>query len=285
MSIFSERRKDRQNLELMKGLGHPDFETITETQHRQLRSIRLLEKVRQKDVVAHGIKKCTVSQCDQNFCSGACWFALRRLRLELIPQANELLQTFEHVHTATIIVPRYTRPPGRLQSVSIDGFKQALARALRSIGSDCVAIGAIEVSFNTEVDGSSHWSPHAQLVIGGPTAQQIHKAFEMIGVAHRHETLTMVKAAYCIGRAIGYAIKRKLDHRVAYIAPNGRIHRRKVYASGERYREYELWLASQTIDERLFMFGLRRHRDKLKLIKRDATKTGKLLKIRVPGTL
>ena len=67
MSIFSERRKDRQNLELMKRLGHPDFETITETQHRQLRSIRLLEKVRQKDVVAHGIKKCTVSQCDQDF--------------------------------------------------------------------------------------------------------------------------------------------------------------------------------------------------------------------------
>ena len=210
---------------------------------------------------------------------------LRRLRLELIPQANELLQpssTFTPLPSSCHATPGHQA--GCSPSASTASSRHLLGPFAQS-GSDCVAIGAIEVSFNTEVDGSSHWSPHAQLVIGGPTAQQIHKAFEMIGVAHRHETLTMVKAAYCIGRAIGYAIKRKLDHRVAYIAPNGRIHRRKVYASGERYREYELWLASQTIDERLFMFGLRRHRDKLKLIKRDATKTGKLLKIRVPGTL
>ena len=80
----------------------------------------------------------------------------------------------------------------------------------------------------------------------------------------------MVKPALCLGRALGYAIKRKPEQRIAYVAQNGRQHRRKVRLPVKQFYEHENWLATQTIDERLFLYGLRRHGHQLLPIENDA---------------
>lgn len=280
--IFRSEGKRKQLEQKMRAVGLPDFETPESVSRQQERMVRRLDRRGLLD--DHMEMKTCAGVCElPGLCSAACWVKRREYRAYLIPEATRLMFGYsKYVHTVSVVHPRYQVAPGKLSQFSLGAFKQQLARRLkkleRSIGKRVVAIGAIELTLDVELDGTTVWSPHAHLVVwGNVTKKQFRKALlPSKKFRHPREKLVVVKPALAPGRALGYATKRHPQLRQAYKSEkNGRQHRRKVKLPTSALNEHDTWLLSVPRDEPFFLHGIRHVHEKLTILRRRKVTSAK----------
>ena len=248
-------------------LGLHDFETPETCRDRQLTMVKRLRKYGRH---AGRLSDCVVTRCPEEHCREGCHFGARRRRLETITTAFEAMHEKVPVHRVTVVHPKWRQLPGDLHKMRVKAIQQWVHRALsraRAEAAGVTAIGIVEVSLNRELDGSEHWAGEAQLVVGGAPKEILRSAFGTAIPSHlrqRYDRPVMVNEVTSLGRSIGYAQKKFVEYRVAYIDPStGRQGRNHLPLRETAQVEYDLWTLSQPLGALTIVSGLRRRGQKL----------------------
>lgn len=265
----SSAPKTRRFHHRLKRLGLPDFETLEDCRRRQRQLLR--RHARHKPFhssIARSLEHCLDHDgrtCDHDACPAACHFAARRLRAAIILGATPLLQDHDGpISFVTVAHPRWALPPGQLRDVNSAAIQQWVRRRFMTIaGAGLVAVGAIDLSLNTALDGTLSYHPHVHLVIAGASKAELRDAFKIPRThALPHEKLLKVEpiGPENVARCIAYSVKQPyVKKRVAYRGNNGRVQSRHVRLDLAYQLEVDRWLSGLDVDARLLLFGIRRH--------------------------
>jgi hypothetical protein len=261
-------RRERRQRKAMAKLGIPDFEMVQQCGDRQQQMGRRFERAGELQDEAEWAE-CETEFCAATPCRDGCWFASRRHRYQMITEGHRLLsdQT-ESLHFVTITHPRWELPIGRLAEANIPAVRQWLYRRSRQLGTSAIAVGGFEASLNIELDGSSTWAGHVHLVVAGTDKQRLRKAFQ-IEKHYRVESYLRpvdIRDVDCLGRQLGYSLKRIARRRVAYIDGQGRQNRNQSNLSSSEQREFDGWLLGLPVGARTILIGCRAHGRKLRLV-------------------
>jgi hypothetical protein len=261
-------RRDRKQRKAMAKAGLPDFETVQQCRERQQKMARRSERAGELHQLA-GSEECEPDFCAAAPCRDGCWFASRRHRYQMITEAHRLLSDQPgDLLFATITHPKWELPVGKLAKANIPAVRQWLYRRFKNLGTNVIAVGGFEASLNVELDGTSTWAGHVHLVVGGSDRASIKTAFQ-IEKHYRVKSYLRpvdIRDVGCLGRQLGYSLKRIARRRVAYIDGQGRQNRNQSNLTSSEQREFDGWLLGLPVGARTILIGCRAHGKRLRLV-------------------
>lgn len=252
--------------ERLAALGLNDFETSADAARRQHAMVRALARTAAPGGLVRGLSHCTLDTCGLSRCRDGCHHGQRRLRADLIRQADELLRRQPGPLLAlTLAHPLWKVPyevgPG---AVSIPAVKQHVKRGFMRLtarsGERPTAVGAFEVCLNRDLGGVKTWAGQVHLITAGVTRDELHAA---LGVGDRYPLPPYAKPLVVdevsnTARQQAYALKRLAEQRIAYIGKKGRQERNHRPLDGRDQRTFDRWLCRLGLGERLILIGCKR---------------------------
>ncbi|MGC1576060.1 MAG: hypothetical protein WA813_08035, partial [Beijerinckiaceae bacterium] len=210
--------------------------------------------------------------CYRDPCCGACHFAMRRHRLAMIPQACELFDDEEEKHQVNIVHPSWAQPRKHLDGARPEAAKQWVRRRLEKLGRPIRAVGSFEVTLNVELDGTRHWAGEVVMIIAGARKEHIASVLKLRTRDKKrlqpHAKPIKFSSVKNLARQIGYANKRYLEQRIAYIDGQGRQNRKHWPLDVSDGDAADAWLAGMGIFDRDFHVGCGWRAGKLALLPR-----------------
>ena len=253
----------------MAKLGIPDFETPKDCAKRQEKMIRRMAGTLDEKLLRN-LRRCTARECYQEPCSGVCHFAMRRHRLAIIQQACELFDEEEEKYQVNIVHPSWTQP--HLDEARPEAAKQWVRRRLEKLGRPIRAVGSFEVTLNVELDGTRHWAGEVVMIIAGARKEHIASVLKLRTRDKKrlqpHAKPIKFSSVENFARQIGYANKRYLEQRIAYIDGQGRQNRKHWPLDVSDGDAADAWLAGMGIFDRDFHVGCGWRAGKLALLPR-----------------
>ena len=247
-------------------IGLDDFETCEECSERNNKMFKRLypSSHPRRGIVAHGRRQVyePIIYADGD------WLASREHRLNLIPQAYDLLSAHRGpLYFATIAHPRWQVPLDQLAKANIAAALQWLRRRTGGI-SDLIVVGGFEPSVRVELIGAPCWSGHLHLVVAGVERPMLRSALRLQPhLRHRGARPVTVEDVVCLARCLGYATKRIGTRSVAYVGENGRQQRRNLPLNTEEQNEFDRWLLGLPLGSRTILMGCRLHNGKLRKVR------------------
>lgn len=236
------------------------LESVKECGQRQHEMIERLERTECAPRLLDGLSDCDGNDCGRDKCTEGCWLGTRRRRVANIVSGHELLSAHSGpVYAVCIVHPLWRAKVGNVADTSINAARQWIHRRLQKLNLvGLVAIGTFEESLNVELDGSSHWSGEVQLIVAGASKKELREAFKVEPRyrVKKHQKPMKVSEFHDLGYQLGYASKRLIEQRIAYIsAKSGRVQRRHLPPKAAHWAEYDAWLLSLPLGARSIAFG------------------------------
>src|SRR3979409_1277317 len=137
---------ERERLRLLEKFGVSNFETLEEVQSRQAEMLDCLASSFVSAYVYAGLSDCRADHCGRVNCLEACWFGIRRRRMQEIPVIYDLLQkSGQPLYEVRLVRGVWTTPAEDLV-VKIRAAKQLNRRLLeRLYKPTVVAVGMFNV--------------------------------------------------------------------------------------------------------------------------------------------
>jgi len=226
----------------------------------------MIKRLRRGNFPTGYLDKCDIEICAEDSCTEGCHFGSRRRRYQTISTAVKLMEGKEPFYRVTMVHPAWRAARGRLSDLKPQAIRQWTYRVLSQI-EDIIAVGIVEVSLNVEVDSSVHWAGEVQLVVAGTTKERLREA--LAGAIPRsalapYAKPVMVHTVSSLGRSLGYAQKRFVERRVAYLDPRtGRQGRNHLPLLQGDALEHDLWLLAMPLGALTIACGCRRRGQKL----------------------
>jgi len=154
-----------------------------------------------------------------------------------------------------------------LATISVPAIRQWAYRKFRTIDEGrLIAAGSFEASVNLEVDGEKYWAGEIQMVVAGATKEQLRQAFRIeqrYRARRPGQRCVVILTCDSLGRSIGYALKRLVEERRAFISDRtGRQTRKHFPPKPQDFAEWDSFLLSLPSGDRTIAFGLRRRGQK-----------------------
>lgn len=247
---------------IMTELGLPHFETYGECLIRNQRMSRRLEK------------QGTQNSVFSNYCYEGSdlgvegdWLASRRFRLNLLPQAYELLRRHSPaLYFVTIAHPSWETPIGALHDANIEAAQQWLRRRIGKIERRVLVVGGYEASVSVALNGKAVWAGHFHIVTAGAEKSALKTALKIQKKFRRRKNSKPVTIEHIgnLAKRLGYSTKRVTKRGLAYVGKNGRQQRRKLPLLTLEQIEFDQWLLRLPIGSRTILIGCRLHHGKLR---------------------
>jgi hypothetical protein len=258
----------------MTAVGLPDFETAAHCIERNQQMLRRLQNHEATPVgLIRRIELDPLPANDSNAVGyDGDWFASRRYRAMLIPQAFELLRDHPGpLFFVTIAHPKWEIPVGQLENANIDAAKQWLGRRFQRLPSPVLVVGGYEASLRVELNGETYWAGHLHLVIAGAGEEELKAALKIEQRYRKRKYAKPVKVEPIgdLAERLGYSTKRIVKRGIAYVGKNGRQQRRELPLTAKHQVEFDLWLLGLPAGSRTILFGCRLHHGQLRETKRE----------------
>ncbi len=254
-------RRQVAETRLMVELGLPNFETYSEC---VTRNDRMFRRLRRRGILESLLSDC-YDCCDLGVEGD--WLASRRFRLNLLPQACELLREHSaNLLFVTIAHPLWETPIGALSDTNINAAQQWLRRRIGNIRRSIMVIGGYEPSVSVSLTGETVWAGHLHLVISGAEKNEI-KAVLRIAKKYprpKNTKLVTIEPIGNLAKRLGYSTKRLTKRGIAYLGENGRQQRRKLPLTTQEQIEFDCWLLDLPVGSRTALIGCRLHNQKLR---------------------
>lgn len=249
---------EQKQIKRMSELNIPDFETFAQSSKRQEQMFTRLDRLGVDTSEWENIKTCEPDYCGREGCSAGCYYGVREQRLNLIVNAFERISALDvPVCEVSIVHPNWTRPVGCLNEIPIKNAQQWNYRRLAELDKECLAIGSFEVCVNEELDGSEHWAGQIHEITAGPSKSELDKVLKI-----RSKKLPKgakpirVRPIENLGRQLGYALKRLVELRRAYINQRtGRQGQNHLPPCNEHWAEHDRWLLDIPVTARTIKYG------------------------------
>jgi hypothetical protein len=252
---------EQRQIRNLSRLGVSDFETAQSCKTRQTQMLKRQTRWKTDLDSTDGLMDCEINHCGGRICTEGCHFATRARRLREIESGVSLLQSHPGpILHATVVHPHMERPIGKLAGISLPKIRAWVARRLDQIGMDgVIAMGSFEASVNRELDGEVFWAGEVQLVVAGLSKNELSAA---LAISEKHRVLRPGQRCVHIqnvnnqGRQLGYALKRYVVERRAYLS-GGRQSRRHLPPKPAHLVEWDTWLLGQPVGGRVITYGCR----------------------------
>lgn len=258
--IAAFRRAELEQQAELERLGVPEFETPATCARRQLEMIRRLEREGYDRALWSELSDCDSEYCAKPRCTEGCHYGTRHRRLEQLRTGYRLLEQHPGpLFQVSIVHPVWECPVGSLEEIAVPAAREWNYRHLKALDDDnIVAIGSFEVSVNRELDGELYWAGEIQQIVAGAAKDDLRKAFK-IEKHHRsrgsNQKLLKIIAVECLGRQLGYSVKRFVEERRAYISlKTGRQARRHLPPQPELWAEHDAWLLGLPLGARTIAY-------------------------------
>jgi hypothetical protein len=266
-------REDARGRE-MADIGLPDFETLAQCVKRNQQMFRRLlhHEATPPDLLSR-VQPDPSSTNDDTGGHDGDWFASRRHRAMLVPQAFNILKDHAGpLSFVTVAHPNWELPVGQLKDANIDAVTQWIHRRLQRLPSPILVVGGYEASIRIELNGDTYWAGHVHLVVAGAEDEELKTALkiERRYLTRKYAKPVKVAPIGTLVERLGYSTKRIGKRSIAYIGTNGRQQRRELPLATAHQIEFDRWLLSLPAGARTILFGCRLHHGKLRQTKRAA---------------
>jgi hypothetical protein len=266
-------RRDDTVRRKMTAIGLPDFENLAQCINRNRQMLRRLQnhEITPTKIVSR-IQLDPLPADDDDLGFDGDWFASRRYRASLIPQAYDLLKDHSGpLCFVTIVHPKWERPVGQLVDANIDAATQWLGRRLQTLPCPVLVIGGYEASLRVELNGETYWAGHLHFVLAGAAEHELKAALKIEQRYRKRRYAKPVKVLPVgnLAKRLGYCTKRIVKRSVAYTGTNGRQQRRELPLTARHQIEFDSWLLGLPTGSRTVLFGCRLHHGQLRETKRE----------------
>lgn len=249
----------------------PGFETVEQCQTRQGRMLKLMTG--HGVVVSRSMRRCTSRQCAKETCPDACHFATRKARLVDIKAGVSLFESLEPpLRFISLVRDAWVQDVGQLAQFDLDEAKAWVKRRIAETNA-VAGIFAIEATLNADTTGEVYWAVGVHGLVAGATRDEVFTAIREKSTRRFYRPL-VVQPVNNIARQLGYLLKRFPQERRQYRGRNGRLARKLVPLRPDHQVEFDTWLMSLEVGERMFLLRCRRTEDGFALIHRRKSKKG-----------